>query len=118
MSVELKEAGAFFRTLHLGLGGKKPRKPRALKHLPRRGALLKIVRLLLDGKTNRAVARDAPAGGGTVKRVRAFIEGFVGEPIKCPCGQNATHQGWCCERYKRSEARQKFIQGWKPERTK
>lgn len=79
---------------------------------PRKGKLLTIVRLLLDGISHREIARRCGAHSTTIARARDFLETFVGESILCPCGKPSNHQGWCSVRFKQSVKRPEFIRSW------
>lgn len=65
--------------------------------------------LLLKGESIRGTAQIIGISKRTVERV---LRDMGDVQIKCPCGQDARHQGWCAFRVARSPARQTFLSRW------
>lgn len=79
--------------------------------LPREAAQLfraAVARLMSKGLSLRAISR---ATGLSINTVRAWRREMPVAHV-CLCGQEASHQGWCSERFKRSRPRQEFMRMW------
>jgi hypothetical protein len=64
--------------------------------------------MLCKGFPIREVARSLGHGIRTVKKLHERL-GFT---IKCPCGRESTHRGWCHIRVLRSPSRLAFLSRW------
>ena len=84
--------------------------PRGL--FDKRGQFKEIADSIIGGMGNREIARNTGASKTTVRKYRAILEKFFNKTFYCPCGQPATHQGWCKFRFMRSQKRQKFMRCW------
>lgn len=86
--------------------------------LPRGGRSIAIARMLLAGCSNRAMEKAKLCTKDTARNIRRKLEKLLNATIRCPCGQPATHQGWCSLRYSKSPARKAFIKEWTKRRGK
>lgn len=64
---------------------------------------------LLQGESIRSTAQILGISKGTVERALDEIGDIE---IKCGCGDDARHQGWCSVRLARSPKRQAFLMRW------
>jgi len=76
------------------------------------GQLERVGRLLVHGFGNREIARRTGAHTATVARARHVFQVEIGITFFCPCGDPATHRGWCRFRFRRSRPRQAFMRRW------
>jgi hypothetical protein len=75
----------------------------------RKGQLVLVGQMLLAGHSIRSVSFITGVHRATVRRMKVIIEDILDEPLTCPCGQPATHQGWCRHRLSNSPDRQEFL---------
>jgi len=79
-----------------------------------------VLENLQDGYSIREVARAVHVAVGTVLRARASLLETIadlekydpcdeGWGLKCPCGREGGHRGWCSWRLKRSPARRAVL---------
>lgn len=83
------------------------------KSFYRHGKVLRAAEMLRNGAGIRATARATGMSTITVAKLRKAIPGVL---KGCPCGQVATHQGWCSVRFRSSESRQQFMRQWHEEK--
>lgn len=68
------------------------------------------------GRSIRQIAADLEIAKGTVQRYRDFFvraNTAKGVTVYCACGKEASHNGWCSERFRLSPARQAFMARWR-----
>ena len=82
------------------------------------GRLAKIIKLIIFGKGNREIRRITGAHTTTIAKVRLVLRIKKLHIRNCPCGQPATHRGWCFYRFQKSTKRQEFMERWHGEKTK
>lgn len=69
-----------------------------------------VLRLVESGMSLRAIARTTGLSRSTV---RVWLKKHRVVAV-CACGDPASHQGWCAERFAASAKRQTFMRRWHP----
>lgn len=72
-----------------------------------------LTKLFEGGFPIRAISRATGISRNTIRYYREKLRLSI---RSCACGQPATHQGWCRERFMASRLRQQFMKTWHPER--
>lgn len=73
----------------------------------KRDKLKAVIIALLQGGTVRGVGRSHGLAVETVRKIyRQLKKAGILDHVRCACGQQASHQGWCSYRFNRSERRQ------------
>jgi hypothetical protein len=72
-----------------------------------------VIKSFIQGDGIRKASREVGIAKNTVsKYYRMFVKINNGIDPSCKCGLPVTHQGWCKERYKKSDARKLFMSKW------
>jgi DNA-binding NarL/FixJ family response regulator len=89
-----------------------PMPPGAYQDTPERKARYqKIGLLIIMGYGTRTIAAAVGVSRNTVKKIRNHMakHNNLGKSIKCECGKERGHQGWCNWRLQKSIARQQVV---------
>jgi hypothetical protein len=75
----------------------------------RNGRLDRVFSLIRQGYGNKAISRREGISPRAARRYRNVLEKLEGRKFLCPCGQLATHKGWCEPRIENSEKRKAYL---------
>lgn len=97
-----------------------PIPPGAYQSTPERKARYQKVGLLIVlGYGSRTIAAATGVSKTTVKKIKDHLAEYngLGRSLKCQCGKEKGHQGWCSWRYSRSLRRQQVMNRLTGDRT-
>jgi transposase-like protein len=75
--------------------------------------IVALVKCYRAGNTARHATRVLGLASNTVRTAYRKLRERLG-PVKCACGQEAGHRGWCKVRFQKSPKRQAFMKRWDP----
>lgn len=75
-----------------------------------RPAYKEAITAFMRGISLRSVARQSGLSAVSIRKIyRKMKAAGMLQYVKCACGQQASHQGWCTYRFQRSERRQAYL---------